>query len=82
MASSKCNLGVRHGSERNKQYFSRRQEVVEKKKLDHVDDKELKGKHADRDDKDIDNDGDVDSSDEYLHNRRATIKKSMKHSVE
>ena len=60
--------------------FAAWQEVVEKKKLDPVDDKELKGKHADRDDKDIDNDGDVDSSDEYLHNRRATIKKSMKHS--
>lgn len=29
-------------------------------------------------DKDIDNDGDVDSSDEYLHKRRAAIKKSMK----
>ena len=29
-------------------------------------------------DKDIDNDGDVDSSDEYLHNRRKAIKKAMK----
>lgn len=29
-------------------------------------------------DKDIDNDGDVDSSDEYLHKRRSAIKKSMK----
>ena len=29
-------------------------------------------------DKDIDNDGDVDSSDEYLHKRRTAIKKSMK----
>ena len=29
-------------------------------------------------DADIDNDGDVDSSDEYLHNRRKAIKKSMK----
>ena len=54
------------------------QQMDEKKKLDPVDGKELKGKHADRDDKDIDNDGDVDSSDEYLHNRRATIKKKMK----
>lgn len=44
------------------------QEVVEKKKLDPV------GKA----DADIDNDGDVDNSDEYLHNRRKAIKKSMK----
>ena len=29
-------------------------------------------------DADIDNDGDVDSSDEYLHKRRKAIKKSMK----
>lgn len=29
-------------------------------------------------DADIDNDGDVDKSDEYLHNRRKAIKKSMK----
>ena len=46
------------------------QEVVEKKKLDPV------GKADD----DIDNDGDVDSSDKYLHNRRAVIKKKMKKS--
>jgi len=46
------------------------QEVVvnEKKKLDPV------GKA----DADIDNDGDVDKSDEYLHNRRKEIKKAMK----
>ena len=56
------------------------QEVTEKKKLDPVDDDELKGTHAQRKDKDIDNDGDADSSDEYLHNRRATIKKKMKQS--
>lgn len=54
------------------------QDVVEgKKKLDPVDPDELKGKHADRDDKDIDNDGDVDSSDEYLHKRRKAVKKAM-----
>lgn len=29
-------------------------------------------------DADIDNDGDVDSSDKYLHNRRKAIAKSMK----
>jgi hypothetical protein len=46
------------------------QEVAEgqKKKLDPV------GKA----DADIDNDGDVDKSDEYLHNRRKAIKKNMK----
>lgn len=55
------------------------QEVVEgKKKLDPVDHDELKGKHADRDDKDIDNDGDVDSSDQYLHKRRKMVSKKMK----
>ena len=48
------------------------QEVVsEKKKLDPVNDKENDKHFKDRKDKDIDNDGDVDSSDEYLHKRRA-----------
>lgn len=50
------------------------------KKLDPVNHKELKGKHADRKDKDIDNDGDVDGSDKYLHMRRKKVSKiiSMK----
>lgn len=52
-----------------------------KKKLDKVDPKELKGKHKERDDKDIDNDGDVDSSDKYLHKRRKAITKAMKESL-
>jgi|DEB0MinimDraft_4_1074332.scaffolds.fasta_scaffold00028_12 hypothetical protein len=47
------------------------QEVVSEKKLDPVDDKENDKKFKDRKDKDIDNDGDVDDSDEYLHKRRA-----------
>ena len=47
-------------------------------KMDPVDKKELKGKHADRDDKDIDNDGDTDSTDKYLHKRRKAITKNMK----
>jgi hypothetical protein len=45
----------------------------EKKKLDPVDDKANDKKFADRKDKDIDNDGDVDSSDEFLHKRRKAI---------
>ena len=44
--------------------------LEEKKKLDPVNDKENDKEFKDRKDKDIDNDGDVDSSDEYLHKRR------------
>jgi hypothetical protein len=58
--------------------FELAQSIGEKKKLDAVDHDELDGDHDDREDKDIDNDGDVDSSDEYLHNRRKTIKKKIK----
>ncbi len=46
--------------------------------MDPVDKKELKGKHSDRKDKDIDNDGDVDASDKFLHKRRKAISKSAK----
>jgi hypothetical protein len=53
-----------------KNIFSAWQDVVEKKKLDPVDDKENDKEFKNRKDKDIDNDGDVDSSDEYLHKRR------------
>lgn len=44
--------------------------VKMKEELDPVNDKENDKKFKDRKDKDIDNDGDVDSSDEYLHKRR------------
>jgi hypothetical protein len=50
-------------------------EELEEKKLDPVNHAELKGKHADRKDKDIDNDGDVDKSDKYLHMRRKKVSK-------
>lgn len=53
------------------------QNIEEKKKLDPVDQKALSKDFDDRDDKDIDNDGDTDSSDEYLHNRRKAVKKAM-----
>ena len=46
--------------------------------VDPVDKKELKGKLKDREDADIDNDGDVDSSDKYLHKRRKAISKNTK----
>ena len=46
-------------------------------KLDAVNPKAAKKKFDDRKDKDIDNDGDVDSSDKYLHKRRKAIGKAM-----
>ena len=50
--------------------------------LDPVNKKALKGKHKDRKDKDIDNDGDVDASDKFLHKRRKAISKSKKNGKE
>lgn len=50
--------------------------VLSGKAMDPVDPKALKGKHKDRKDKDIDNDGDVDKSDEYLHKRRQAVSKA------
>ena len=52
-------------------------EELAEKKLDPVNHKELKGDHADRKDKDIDNDGDVDKSDKYLHMRRKKVSKIL-----
>jgi hypothetical protein len=48
------------------------------KKLDPVNKKALKKDFDDRKDKDIDNDGDVDDSDEYLHKRRQAVSKAIK----
>lgn len=49
--------------------------------LDAVQPKAVKKKFADRKDKDIDNDGDVDDSDKFLHKRRKAISKSMGESL-
>jgi len=46
--------------------------------LDKVQPKAVKKKFDDRKDKDIDNDGDVDSSDEYIHAKRKAISKAIK----
>ena len=43
--------------------------------VDKIDDKEANTKFKDLKDKDIDNDGDVDKSDSYLHKRLGTIAK-------
>ena len=50
--------------------------------LDPVNKDAVKKKFKDRRDKDIDNDGDVDSSDKYLHKRRKAISKAMKEMAE
>lgn len=52
-------------------------QVLEGKTLDPVNKDELKGTHAQRKDKDIDNNGKVDSTDKYLHKRRQAISKAM-----
>ena len=51
--------------------------VVSESKLDPVNKDAVKKKFDDRKDKDIDNDGDVDSTDKYLHKRRKAISKAI-----
>ena len=50
--------------------------------MDPVNKKAVKKDFDDRKDKDIDNDGDVDSSDKFLHKRRKAISKAMADSKE
>jgi hypothetical protein len=52
--------------------------AVKNEKLDTVNKTAVKKKFDDRKDKDIDNDGDVDSSDKFLHKRRKAISKAIK----
>jgi hypothetical protein len=52
-------------------------EVLDEGGLDAVNKKAVKKKFANRKDKDIDNDGDVDGSDKFLHKRRKAISKKM-----
>lgn len=51
--------------------------LSDEKKLDKVNPVAVKKKFDDRKDKDIDNDGDVDSTDKYLHKRRKAISKAI-----
>jgi len=43
--------------------------------VDHIDDKEADTDYEDLEDKDVDNDGDTDDSDKYLHKRQGTVAK-------
>ena len=52
--------------------------AVKNEKMDAVNKTAVKKKFDDRKDKDIDNDGDVDASDKYLHKRRKAVSKAMK----
>ena len=55
---------------------------LDEKKLDPVNKKSAAKDFDNRKDKDIDNDGDVDSSDKYLHKRRKAISKATKEAVD
>lgn len=69
---SKCKgEGCEHCDGKGYHEVSEAKHKGKKEALDPVDDKEVDKKFKDRKDKDIDNDGDVDDSDEYLHKRRA-----------
>jgi hypothetical protein len=50
---------------------------IKESKMDPVDKKALKKDFEDRKDQDLDNDGDTDSSDKYLHMRRKAITKAI-----
>jgi len=56
---------------------AKEKEKKEEDKLDPVNKTAVKKKFDDRKDKDIDNDGDVDSTDKYLHKRRKAISKEI-----
>lgn len=58
--------------------FEKMLEKIVGEALDKVNKDAVMKKFANRDDKDIDNDGDVDDSDKYLHKKRKAITKAVK----
>ena len=65
-------------SEMHEHVINDEKNEINEKNLDSVNPVAVKKKFANRKDKDIDNDGDTDSSDEYLHKKRKAISKAMK----
>ena len=65
-------------SEMHEHVINDEKNEIAEKNLDPVNPVAMGKKYKDRKDKDIDNDGDTDSSDEYLHKRRKAISKAMK----
>ena len=65
-------------SEMHEHVINDEKNEINEKNLDAVNPVAVKKKFANRKDKDIDNDGDTDSSDEYLHKKRKAISKAMK----
>ena len=62
--------------------MTQEKKLTDEDKLDAVNPDAVKKKFKDRKDKDIDNDGDVDSSDKFLHKRRKAISKAVKEQSE
>jgi len=56
-------------------YLTKFKEFLNKEALDNIDDKEAETKFKDLKDKDIDNDGDIDDSDSYLHKKLGVVAK-------
>ena len=64
-------------SEMHEHVINDEKNEIAEKNLDPVNPVAVKKKFANRKDKDVDNDGDVDSSDKYLHKKRKAISKAM-----